>query len=420
MTSLFAKTGKYYIGFSVLVFLIGGFVLFYEIRSIINDELTENLYNEKNNIENTLKKDTGFEALIIYYGNRFKIKQVQSGEIVNESLSDTVLYDEIEGEYLGFRQIVFPVKSDDKLYEVTIRKSLIESDDIMEGIAISIALLFALFMVTLYLLNLWLSRKLWKPFNQTLHQLKSYDIQKCNDLTLEKTNIKEFHELNSVLETMNQKLLDDFKNMKEFTENASHEIQTPLSIINNRLEILIQSEALTEQQFSDIQVIYESAKRLSKLNQSLLLLTKIDNNQFADKEEVELSEIIHKYLAVCDDIIKKKNIKTEIIINCKKTIKINSFLIETMFSNLIINSIRHNVKNGQIKIEMTEKQCIVSNTGNLLSGNPSEYFNRFKKAGNSSDSLGLGLSIVKKISDHYNWSVAYTLLNEWHLITITF
>ena len=209
----------------------------------------------------------------------------------------------------------------------------------------------------------------------------------------------------------------DYEEIKSFTENASHEIQTPLSIIKSRLELLSQSD-LSEDQMNTIQSVYEATNRLSKLNQSLILLTKIDNQQFSESEEVNMSILINKHLSNYEELISAKLITIKKNIRDNVKININETLAEILVSNLITNAIKHNIDKGVIEIILTGHQISISNTGIPLQSESSELFERFKKDKVSSESLGLGLSIVKKICERYGFTVTYHYSDLLHTVSI--
>ena len=182
----------------------------------------------------------------------------------------------------------------------------------------------------------------------------------------------------------------------------------------------MQSESFTELQMQDIQVIQDETRRLSKLNQSLLLLTKIDNQQFQETEPVDLGIIITKRLDNYEELIASKEISLTRNIKSPFILLMNEILAEVLVSNLITNAIKHNTKNGSIHITLQEKQLAVSNTGSPLTTDPDILFERFKKDKAGSTSLGLGLSIVKKICDQYNFTVRYDSTKSIHTLTILF
>jgi signal transduction histidine kinase len=239
-------------------------------------------------------------------------------------------------------------------------------------------------------------------------------------IQLKASNINEFKELNAAVTAMSNSVLKDYGALKSFTENASHEIQTPLAVINAKLELLMQAENFSEQQMQYIQNIQEEISRLSKLNQSLLLLTKIDNQQFKDTEKVDVATVINKHLDNYEELIAAKEIALTKNINGESIVLMNKTMAEILVSNLITNAIKHNIKKGTIEIIADRDQLTVKNTGPALSTNPEELFERFKKDKVNSESLGLGLSIVKKICEQYHFKVDYNYANGLHTVSVSF
>ena len=275
-------------------------------------------------------------------------------------------------------------------------------------------------LVTLFLINRFFLNKLWKPFNTTLQQIKQFNLSGRNNINLEQSKITEFTELNHAVSIMTNRVSQDYDEIKNFTENASHEIQTPLAIIKSKLELLSQSENLKEEQMNTIQSVYEATNRLSKLNQSLILLTKIDNQQFRESEEVNISILINKHLSNYEELIAAKLITIKKNIEDNVKMNMNETLAEILIANLITNAIKHNIDKGIIEITLTNNRLCISNTGIPLECDPSELFERFKKDKVSSESLGLGLSIVKKICERYGYRINYNYSDLLHTTSINF
>jgi signal transduction histidine kinase len=237
-------------------------------------------------------------------------------------------------------------------------------------------------------------------------------------LDLQRQDIFEFNELNKELVKMTDKITRDYKSLKEFTENASHEIQTPLAMINSRVESLIQEKDFKQHQMGWIQDIHESTLRLSKLNHALLLLSKIDNGQFYEHEDIEIGKLLVSKLMAFDEIFNLKDLAVEYHKTSDLTIEMNNTLADILITNLINNAIKHNFKGGKIHVTVSEDQFTIRNTGEPLSVDPETLFERFKKQNQSSGSLGLGLAIVKKICELYNMQIKYTFSGEFHSMTI--
>jgi signal transduction histidine kinase len=178
---------------------------------------------------------------------------------------------------------------------------LVRNQDFILAITLSVGIVVLLLIITVYFVNTIIMRNVWLPFYNNLETLKNFSVENDKGLELQQSNIDEFQELNNSLSKLTNKIKSDFNNLKEFTENASHEMQTPLAIMQSKSEILLQSENLTKNQVEQIRTIYQSVQRLSKLNKTLLLLAKIENRQFKDLETIEVNKVIEKQLEIFED-----------------------------------------------------------------------------------------------------------------------
>ncbi len=413
---LLTKTGIYYLIITLLLFAVGGTIFYFSLRNIINESITERIYDIRSRVLSYAEKTGSLppESPLEMY----KVIFIQSPLSVKENLQDTIMTDE-DNELEPFRKLTFSIQSSGINYIAVITKPLVESDDLTESIAYSLSILTGILLVVLLLLNWWLSKNLWKPFYKTLDELKRFDLNKKEGMNLPVVKTSEFRILNDEIRKMTEKIKQDYQSLKEFTENASHEIQTPLAIIRSKLELMIQSENIPQEQMKMIQDIYESTNRLSKLNQSLLLLAKIENRQFHETQNVDLKVLIKKKLEMFEDMIAFKSIRVEKQLAARE-LRINPQLADILLSNIIGNAIRHNIANGNIKIVLTSTDFIVSNSGNPLDVSPELLFDRFRKSSSSSESAGLGLSIVKQICDTYNLKINYTHDQGVHTILIAF
>jgi signal transduction histidine kinase len=217
---------------------------------------------------------------------------------------------------------------------------------------------------------------------------------------------------------MSRKIRKDFLTLKEFNENASHEMLTPLAVINSKLDLLVQNENLTEEQLRLISSIYDSVARMSKLNQGLLLISRIDNNQFPQEEEVDFTTLADRILEHLDEFIEHNEIEVIRDYLAPLRIRMSPVLAEILINNLVSNAIRHNTRRGTITIRTDGKYLEVSNTGTPLSVPPEDLFERFRKGGSRTDSVGLGLAIVKKITDHYGMKAEYKYTDGLHVLKI--
>jgi signal transduction histidine kinase len=413
---LLTKTGIYYLVLTLVLFAGGGIIFYFTLQDIINESITDRIYETKEQIISYAEEHDSVPPLSPIGFLNIQMKEVDLPAA--EKIQDTLLPDE-DDELKPQRTLTFPLSVNGKNYSASITRELVESDELIESIGYSLAILTGLLLVVLLLFNWWLSKNMWKPFYTTLDKLKDFDLNKKETIRFSPVNISEFRILNEEIQKMTDKILRDYQNLKEFTENASHEIQTPLAIIRSRLELLIQAENLTEEQAKSVQSISESVNRLSKLNQSLLLLAKIENRQFRDEEQVDLKNLIEKKLEQFEDMIAFKNIRLEKQLE-GFSLQINPQLADILLSNILTNAIRHNISGGKMIVDLKTNSLSVSNSGNPLEISPHKMFGRFQKASPSGESVGLGLSIVKQICDTHGIKIQYLYKDNKHTVELSF
>lgn len=318
-----------------------------------------------------------------------------------------------------FRGLVTTIRINKNNFTVTIETNVEESEETVGYIAVVTLLFFLILIIGFWILNKRLSQKLWAPFHITLHKLKSFQLNNQTEIQFSETDIIEFQELNIALEKLLRHSIAIYKSQKEFTENASHELQTPLAIIKNKLDVLLQEESLTDRQYRIIEEINRTLTRITRINRNLLLLAKIENHQFDNSEIIQVSQLLRQCIEQLMEHSENKNIRIQIDINDHVTIKGNRTLIEMLINNLLINAIRHNIRNGKMNIYLTNNELIVSNTGTKTL-NREKLFERFAISSSDATNSGLGLAIIKEICNHYGWEIDYDFENGFHSFRVTF
>ena len=274
--------------------------------------------------------------------------------------------------------------------------------------------------IALLVANRHSSRQGWKVFYDTIEKINNYDVNSHETFSLNQSDIKEFADLNRVLLIMTERIKNDYINLKEYIENASHEIQTPLAIINSKMELLLQTGDMTEKQYKMVADAYEASIRLSRLDKTLILLAKIENRQFPDSKPVNPAIMINDQLESLEDLIHSKKIKVIKKLDDQIAIQMNPYLTEILLVNLIKNAIRHNITGGELIVELSNSRLRIANSGPPLKMDPEMLFKRFQKSSQSPESLGLGLAIVQKICDMYGFKVGYSYQNEMHEMIVEF
>jgi len=413
---LLTKTSLNFITLSVLIFMAGSVLFYIYIRSSINNTLNSELVSYKETFYSKFSESSNLKKLKTYDDIIISKEQNNTTPRHIHLFTDTIIQDRTSGRYFLYRKLLAQRENSAQVYSFA--KPLKNADELIANLSMLLVLIFTLFFTGLFLLNRYTMKKSWASFYRTLDKLKNFNLTKGHSVQLKDTDIDEFSELNNVISELTERVANDFENLKEYTENTSHEIQTPLAIISIKVEQLLQTENLTNKQLEQISSIYEAARRLSQMNKSLIYLTKIDRRQFAKKSEISFKELISKNIAFFEDFIDAKEIAVKIDIQVDNIIQINEDLADTLIQNLIKNAIKHNIKKGSINISLIDNSFVISNTSDYTAYNPEDFFKRFKKKNPNSQSPGIGLAIVKKVCVMYNFKISYISKNNLHIITI--
>lgn len=310
--------------------------------------------------------------------------------------------------------------NDKAYYKITLYDLVVEEDDIKDAVQESMVKTYLLLFVVTLVLSLIASFYVFGPFQKTLDIIRNFSVKHEFEEFFPNTSTSEFKKLNQFIMNMMRGARKDYLALKEFSENASHEIQTPLSIAQGKLELLMESnDELTEEQMELISSALYALKRLSKLGNSLSLLTKIENQEFSDFSSVDMTKLVSRFLFDFKELVELKEIKMFSEVSPDVQVTGNLVLLELLVTNLLNNAVRHNHSGGEIYVRLMTNKLEVKNTGEALKVDANDIFNRFKKGSDNPDSLGLGLSIVKRICTEHQFDIKYTRADEQHCFTVS-
>jgi len=416
---LIAKYNRVILPIIVAVLLISSVGYYFILHRILIYQLDKDLRIEQREIIQHIKETGQLPETSDYKDQQIAFYPTTKDELKDKYATEDI-YNRKEDKTESFRRIDFLITQGGRNFIATVKKSQQETEDLIRLILTITLFIIIVLLLILFVSNRFLLGKLWKPFHDTLEQVNQFNFSSKNRISLQQTDIDEFKELNETVLYMTQKVTKDYQTLKGFTENASHEIQTPLAIIKNKIELLSQSDNLAENDINVLQSVNEAAARLSRLNQSLLLLAKIENLQFADLGTIDFSFMLNSYLSNYEELAQTKRLTISKKITDNVEVEMNQSLAEILMSNIISNAIKHNLDGGNINVELQKDFFRVSNTGPELYTEPKELFARFKKDSTSRDSLGLGLSIVKTITDIHGFAITYHYHDKQHIVEIFF
>lgn len=416
---LLGQTQRLFLWAALPLFLVAGLVMYVAINHIFNDFAEEKLEDTKFEIEDYVRLHDSLPAFFQHSGARLEAVPMPDQVFLPITFSDTMLYNPLEDEYEPYKRIRFSVTMREQKWAVSVVQSTLEQEDIAAAVSIWLISLFALLFALLVGINHRISRLVWQPFFSTLRRMRNFSLTDKTALQLEETSVDEFRSLNHTLVELTEKIQQDYRAMKQFTENASHELQTPIAIIQNKVDLLLQQEQLSPAVVQHLHIIGQSTRRMARINQSLLLLSKIENDQFIACEWVDLASLIKKRLIWLEDFIAEKQL-TVTTEYSGSLIEINPFLAETLVTNLLTNAVKHNIQGGDLDIRLDPSSLVICNTG-IPSETPlTTLTGRFARGSSESDGLGLGLAIVQEICEKNGFIFSLDFENGTWKTSVTF
>jgi signal transduction histidine kinase len=404
------KINRNYVLLLIIILFGVSITGYFVLRTIVQNENKEILLEKEYLIKKHILKKGEIPNLYPV----IEVNQIDKITQKKPVMKEVIIKDEFEGESEPFIEYSNQVVINGSYFDIKLRQSGFDSKSLIIILAISLFILFFIAMEFIYFINKRMNKTIWADFEKNLREIENYSLSEDKILNLVNTDIEEFDRLNMVLNNLTDKLKSDYMSLKEFSENASHEIQTPLSIVLLNLEEVLQQD-ITAETFQKVVSSINAIKRLSTLNQSLILLTKIGNRQFKATKTLVINDIMKDKLLEFSTLFETKCLKVESKMEADFVVKMNEQLAELLINNLLSNAVNHNVVGGNIQIHINKKELKICNTGETNILTDENIFNRFEKG--NSKSNGLGLAIVKNICTTHNLDIHYTK-NDVHCFTI--
>ncbi len=340
--------------------------------------------------------------------HRFRPITAEEAENYRETYFDSSVYIQTENEFEPVRVMKSCFRTaDGAYYELTLMNSTLERDDLIRAIWWALVVLYVVLLLCTTLGVYASLKRVFRPLHRLVFWLQQMTPGKPVPDLENDTSINEFRILNDAALDMARRAESVYREQKQFTENASHELQTPLAIIRGKLELLSESEDITEKQLEYVGDMFTALNRVVQLNKSLLLLSRINNGQFIDASPVNLAQMIADILEIMDEIYEAKNIKTHFENTGACSVLINESLAHVLVNNLLKNAMVHTPAGGKVEVELTREWLVVRNSGEVPL-DPELIFRRFyHDRSKTTESTGLGLALVKSIADFYHLPLLY-------------
>lgn len=410
-------------GIFILILLVWSVVYFFIQMKEIHDGIDEGLNNLRQEFIYKANHSEGFVSDMEKHNPlNIIVEKISYDEAKDfkEIYTDSRVYfiTEEEEEEVRMLTTAFFCEKDGQYYRLKFFTSTVESDDLIKNMLILLLALWLSLGLAIAIVIKVVIHRSNKPFYKLLDNLKGFRLDNTRMIELPSTDIYEYSELNESVKGLLEENIRAFTEQKNFIENASHEIQTPLTIVISKMELLMSDGRLGQEQLEEMNVILNSLNRMRRLNSSLLLLSKIRNKQFKENEQVDMANVFEEVLGDFKDLIEHKEIEVQEEKNSNPIIHINKDLAYILANNLVKNAVFHNIKGGKIFLTFNAGSIIISNTGAAI-GDDMDIFERYVSGNNDSKSSGLGLSIVKSIATIYNIPIHYRYKDNKHMITLT-
>jgi len=421
---LTTKFTLWYFGIMLFVLLIGGYIVYYEIQDKISK--VEVVRHQRLNDLIAEQVRTGGD-----YSNHPTRKRATVTPIPADSVPKGISTYYTRGidwnpefqmnEYRLLVTSFYNIKG--QWYRITTYSFIPSFYQLLPGVVDSFKWILLVLLVLVVVSAGLISKYILAPFKRTMKVIQTFDLKQKGPMPLPDTQTSEFRELNVFLAKMTDKAREDYRSLKEFTENASHELQTPTAIIRGKLDLLMESDIRDEQAIL-IAETQNALERLSRIHSSLTLLTKLENHEYEANTTVCISQLTRETLNSFEELIQLKSLTLMTTIAEKIYVPLHPSLADLLLTNLIGNAIRHNVppgaENGLIRVNLTRDGLVVVNTGRQPQLPTAELFERFKKGNSGSDSIGIGLAIVRQICDLSHFTIDYQYLDGFHCIAVGF
>ena len=404
--TLLQKTSKVFILVSGLLIILSLPILYFFISRLMEKEVEEELFSRSFRLEHYVTENKQLLELPPVF------EVVRTKQLAPVQLKDTLIYDPSQDEMEVFRELNTFREINGKNYRITVRSMAVETRDIiLVTLAYFMISLLLVFIIQFYFSRAW-NRRIWQPFFSNLEAMKSFSLESGKALKLSESKITEFSELKAEIAALTSKVIADYQNLKQFTENISHELQSSLAIMQAKLGNFLDGSHLTDEQFQHLSSLQRDIQRLGLLNKKLVLLATLEQRQSRDFETVDLNAVTKESVENFQEIstipitLKEKN---------KILVRVDKELLRVLIDNLISNAIRHSSEGGKIEIEIQDAAFTIRNSGERELENSEKIFDRFYKANPKVKvGSGLGLAIIKKVCSVFDYELSYTYEHGMH------
>lgn len=414
--NLLNHTLKYLALLLPVIIAVWAGLFYYNMVDEVEDSLDDGLENYKMLIIEQAMRDTTILTNHEFHERNYAIQPIDAPRALQmtDRYVDTLMYMINEGDFEPVRMLRTAFRQGDNYYQLHVISSSLEKDDLIEDLLVSIVWLYLVLLLSVLVINHLVLRKIWQPFHVVLDKIGRFHLEENPVISPTPTTVREFQELDDRLVRLAEQSAATYESQKQFLENAAHELQTPLAISINKLELLLDQDSMREQDLDAIGAVIRNLQRLTRLNKALLLLTRIENRQFADGYVVEVNELVTRIVEQFEDLAVSREVTIQRQDDGALRWIIHSDLAAILVTNLLKNALVHNRAGGWVRVSVTKKGMTIANTAVGSALDPQRIFDRFHKNAADNQRVGLGLAIVKAICHAAGLQIEYSFREGAH------
>ena len=407
---------------AMIVILTAWAVFFYiAVMEEVNDEVDDSLEDYAETL--MIRSLEGEEMPTSSNGSNnqyylYEVTEEYAARYPHITYHDEMVYIAEKEEYEPARVLIQIFQVDDGSFrELVVYTPTIEKQDLQQAMLGWIIFLYVLLFLAILSVNAWGFRRNMKPLYILLEWLDSYRLDTRSQPLENPTRVTEFQTLNEAVVRSMERSEALYEQQKLFIGNASHEMQTPLAVCRNRLEMLMEDETLSEKHLEELAKTHQTLENLTRMNKALLMLCKIENHQFVDVRSLCLNELMAHYLETYREVYGYKGIQIELDERGSFHTDISESLAIVLVTNLLKNAFVHSAEGGTIHIRFTDSVFSISNEGGEAL-DADRIFERFYQGAKKEGSTGLGLALVKSVCRVSQLEISYSFSEGQHIFSI--
>ena len=304
-------------------------------------------------------------------------------------------------------------------HRLTVSLPTFEQDLLEEHVLWWTVLLFAVLLLAVIVLGFVFLNYTMRPLYRLLEWIDAYEPGIKAGAVPSDSDVLEFRKLSTAVQSAVDRFERQYEERKIFIGNASHELQTPLAVCSNKIEMLLEHPDMNEGIAEELVKLHRSLSGLIRLNKTLLLLSKIENGQFPQTSEVDMNALAAESIELYQEIHSRKNIDVRVSAPQRFVIKIDEQMASVLIGNLVKNAFIYSPEGGVLRLDFTSAGFSISNDGSAPLDKEKVFRRFYQPLGKKTGATGLGLALVYSVCAANGLDVTYDYKEGRHIFAIT-